>query len=120
MNMAASHARGKVPADKIFGANAKAVEAIGKYGKDKVINGTQGVLLDDAGTLVCLPTVEKILRNLSTPDLIGYAPIRGLADYLTNVIDFTLGITNPMPIYSRSLQPEAAAHCTMQYGTTLK
>ncbi|MBP2640924.1 MAG: tyrB [Firmicutes bacterium] len=95
MNMAASHARGKVPADKIFGANAKAVEAIGKYGKDKVTNGTQGVLLDDTGTLVCLPTVEKVLRNVSTPDLIGYAPIRGLADFLTNVIDFTLGDYRP-------------------------
>jgi len=90
MSNVASHARGKVAVDKIFGANAKALAAINQYGKDKVTNGTQGVLLDDSETLVCLPTVEKVLRSLSTVDLIGYAPIKGLPDYLDNVIAITL------------------------------
>lgn len=89
MNIVASHALGKVAVDKIFGAGAKAQQAINQYGRDRVINGAQGVLLDDQEKLVCLPTVEKVLRSLSTADLISYAPIRGLPEFLSDVIDVT-------------------------------
>jgi len=83
MNIVASHARGKVAVDKIFGAGAKAQQAVNLVGREKVINGAQGVLLDENEKLICLPTVEKVLRNLSTVDLISYAPIKGLPEYLT-------------------------------------
>ncbi|MDF2502425.1 MAG: tyrB [Anaerosporomusa subterranea] len=89
MNFVPSHARGKVAVDKIFGAGAKAQQAVNKVGQDKVVNGAQGVLLDEEEKLVCLPTVEKVLRNLSTADLISYAPIRGLPEFLNDVIDVT-------------------------------
>jgi len=95
MSIVAKHAQGKVAVDKIFGANAKAQKAISQFGKEKVINGTQGVLLDDQQTLVCLPTVEKVLRNLSTVDLIGYAPIKGFPEFLHDVIDITFGEYKP-------------------------
>ena len=40
--------------DKIFGISNRAKEAIAKKGKDNVINGTIGSLLDDDGELVVL------------------------------------------------------------------
>lgn len=95
MNMAAPHARGKIAIDKIFGAGAKAQQAINRLGRDKVVNGTQGVLLDDQGRLVCLPTVEKMLRSLPTSEMIAYAPIRGLPDFLNDVIDAAFGECKP-------------------------
>lgn len=78
-------AKGKAAKDKIFAANAAAVAAIAKYGADKVTNGTIGAIMDDTGKLVCLPTVEKVYRNLPTNELIAYAPISGLPDYLEKV-----------------------------------
>lgn len=95
MNIAASHARGKVAVDKIFGAGAKARQAINQVGREKVINGAQGVLLDENEKLVCLPTVEKVLRNLSTADLVSYAPIRGLPEFLNDVIEVTFDEYKP-------------------------
>ena len=56
-SVAASHAKGKFATDNIFGANAAAVQAVAKYGKDSVTNATIGALLDDNEVLVCLPTV---------------------------------------------------------------
>ena len=87
MFMAAPHSRGKVAVDKIFGAGGKAQQAIQKFGRAKVINGSQGVLLDESENFVCLPTVEKVLRSLSVTDMAAYAPIRGLPEFLNDVID---------------------------------
>ncbi len=92
---AAPHAQGKLAKDKIFGAAALAREDLAKYGKDKVINGTQGVLLDEDGTMVCLPTVEKVYRSLPTQELIAYAPIAGLPEYLDKVLEATFGACRP-------------------------
>lgn len=50
--------------DVIFGASAACNEAIQKYGADKVTNGTIGAIMDDEGKLICIPTVEKVLRSL--------------------------------------------------------
>ena len=44
--------------DKIFGISNRAKEAIAKKGKDNVINGTIGSLLDDDGELVVLESVD--------------------------------------------------------------
>ena len=46
MSIAAKHAKGKAAQDKIFGANAAAVAAAAKYGKDAVTNATIGAILD--------------------------------------------------------------------------
>ena len=47
MSIAAKHAKGKAAQDKIFGANAAAVAAAAKYGKDAVTNATIGAILDE-------------------------------------------------------------------------
>ena len=82
MSIAAKHAKGKSAQDKIFGANAAAVAAAAKYGKDAVTNATIGAILDEDEKLVCLPTVEEVFRGLSTNEMIAYAPISGLPEYL--------------------------------------
>ena len=84
-SMAASHSKGKILQDVIFGASAAANEAARKYGVDKVTNGTIGAIMDDNGKLICIPTVEKVLRSLPTNELAAYAPIAGLPDYLEAV-----------------------------------
>ena len=63
-SMAATHSQGKVLQDVIFGASAAANAAAQKYGADKVTNGTIGAIMDDNGKLLCIPTVEKVMRSL--------------------------------------------------------
>lgn len=94
-SFAAPHAKGKIAKDKIFGAAGAAARDIACIGADKVINGTQGAILDEDGRLVCLPTVEKVYRSLSTRELIAYAPIAGVPEYLDKVIDAAFGKTRP-------------------------
>lgn len=95
MSIAAKHAKGKSAQDKIFGANAAAVAAAAKYGKDAVTNATIGAILDENEQLVCLPTVEKVFRGLSTNELIAYAPISGLPEYLDCVLTAAFGNSRP-------------------------
>ncbi|KYZ76920.1 aminotransferase [Anaerosporomusa subterranea] len=94
-SVAASHAKGKFATDNIFGANAAAVQAVAKYGKDSVTNATIGALLDDNEVLVCLPTVEKVLRGLPIQEIINYAPIAGLPDFQESVIDLAFAEQKP-------------------------
>lgn len=94
-SVAARHAKGKSAQDKIFGANAAAVAAAAKYGKDAVTNATIGAILDEEENLVCLPTVEKVFRSLQTTELIAYAPISGLPEYLDCVLTAAFGNSRP-------------------------
>lgn len=95
MSIAAKHAKGKSAQDKIFGANAAAVAAAAKYGKDAVTNATIGAILDEDENLVCLPTVEEVFRGLSTNEMIAYAPISGLPEYLDCVLTAAFGNSRP-------------------------
>ena len=95
MSIAAKHAKGKAAQDKIFGANAAAVAAAVKYGKDAVTNATIGAILDEDEKLVCLPTVERVYRGLATNELIAYAPISGLPEYLDCVLTAAFGQSRP-------------------------
>ena len=95
MSIAAKHAKGKAAQDKIFGANSAAVAAAAKYGKDAVTNATIGAILDEEEKLVCLPTVEKVFRGLQTNELIAYAPISGLPEYLDCVVTAAFGESRP-------------------------
>lgn len=95
MSIAAKHAKGKSAKDKIFGANAAAVAAAAKYGKDAVTNATIGAILDEEEQLVCLPTVEKVFRGLQTNELIAYAPISGLPEFLDCVVNAAFGKSRP-------------------------
>lgn len=95
MSVAAKHAKGKCAQDKIFGANAAAVAAAAKYGAEAVTNATIGAILDEDERLVCLPTVEKVYRGLKTEELIAYAPISGLPEYLECVVKAAFGASRP-------------------------
>lgn len=95
MSIASKHAKGKSAQDKIFGANAAAVAAAAKYGKDAVTNATIGAILDEDEKLVCLPTVEEVFRGLSTNEMIAYAPISGLPEYLDCVLTAAFGNSRP-------------------------
>ena len=94
-SMAASHAAGKRLKDAIFGANAACREAAEKYGVGKVTNATIGVMMDDAGKLASIPTMERMFRSLSIEDYMSYAPISGLPAYLDAVIDLTFAAHKP-------------------------
>ena len=94
-SVAAKHAKGKVAKDKIFGANAAAVERAAQIGKENVTNATIGAILDEDEVLVCLPTVEKVYRQLKTEEIIAYAPISGLGDYLETVLTAAFGNSRP-------------------------
>lgn len=95
VSIAATHAKGKFATDKIFGAAAAANLAVGKYGKDKVVNATIGAILDDNEALVCLPTVEKVFRTLPINEVINYAPIAGLPEFLEAATALTFGDNRP-------------------------
>ena len=94
-SMAASHSVGKVLKDVIFGASAACGEAVKKYGADKVTNGTIGAIMDDNGKLICIPTVEKVLRSLPANELAAYAPIAGLPAYIEAVKNLTFADNKP-------------------------
>ena len=94
-SMVASHAVGKNLSDAIFGASAAAQEATSKFGADKVINATIGAIMDDDEKLACIPTMEKVFRSLPMTDMIDYAPIAGLPDYLDAVQGLTFADQKP-------------------------
>ncbi|WP_371381473.1 aminotransferase class I/II-fold pyridoxal phosphate-dependent enzyme [Sporomusa aerivorans] len=95
VSLAASHAKGKFATDKIFGAAAAANQAAAQYGKEKVVNATIGSILDDNENLVCLPTVEKLFRTLPINEIINYAPIAGLPDFLDAATALTFADNRP-------------------------
>ncbi len=95
-SMAASHARGKGGGtDKIFGVAAAANKAVQQFGRDKVTNATIGAILDDEEKLVVLPTVEKAWRAVPMTEIINYAPIAGLPEYLDAAINLTFADNKP-------------------------
>ena len=63
--------------DKIFGISSRAKAAIAEKGRENVINGTIGALLDDEGELVVLDSVDKVFHQLDPKDFAEYAPIGG-------------------------------------------
>lgn len=71
--------------DKIFGISNRAKAAISKFGKDAVINGTIGSLLDDDGELVVLKSVDEVFKHLSPKDYAEYAPIGGIKPFRESV-----------------------------------
>ena len=82
IQMAASHAASRRLKDAIFGAAAACRAAVAVHGEERVVNATIGAVMDDAGKLAHLPTVERVFRSLSIEDYIAYAPISGLPEYI--------------------------------------
>ncbi|MDR2005835.1 MAG: aminotransferase class I/II-fold pyridoxal phosphate-dependent enzyme [Acidaminococcales bacterium] len=94
-SIAAKHARGKAAKDKIFAANDAANKAAAKYGRENVVNATLGSILDEDGRFCCLPTVEQAYRALPMPELMQYAGIDGLPEFLDAVVKETCGQSRP-------------------------
>ena len=67
--------------DKIFSISSRAKEAIAKYGKDNVVNGTIGALVDDDGKLIVLKSVDKVFKTLTPDEYAPYAPISGTPEF---------------------------------------
>lgn len=80
--MTASNATGKGKPDPSFSSAGDAGTAIAKYGKENVTDATLGVLKDENGDFLAMPTVDKIYRELPANELMDYAPIPGLKDFL--------------------------------------
>lgn len=91
LNIAGKHAQGKSFVDKIFTANAAAVADAAKIGNENVINATLGAIYDENEKLVCLPTVEKVFKDLPMNEVCSYAPIIGLEEYRDLVINAAFG-----------------------------
>lgn len=85
INMAAAHAVNRKLKDAIFEASKACQDSIKIHGAEKVTNATIGVVLDDAGKLAVMPTVEKVFRSMEMSDFTAYAPIAGMADYCESV-----------------------------------
>ena len=121
ISVAASHAKGKFATDKIFGAAAAANKAAAQYGKENVVNATIGAILDKQEKLVCLPTVEKVFRGLAMPEIINYAPIAGLPEYLEAAIDLTFADNRP-EAYIKAVATAGGSgvlhHCVWNYSET--
>ena len=82
MSMAAKQARGKKANDAIFATNSRAQEAARTYGKENVLIGTVGSILDENGDIVFLKVVEDEFHNLPRNEYIAYAPIEGLPEFI--------------------------------------
>ncbi|PIE01907.1 MAG: aminotransferase [Acidobacteria bacterium] len=90
-SLLASHAKGKIKPDAIFGVGAKAKEAKAAFGAEKVIDGSIGILLDDQGELALLPSVEKATAMLKPENIAPYAPICGTPEYRGDVVSYLFG-----------------------------
>ncbi len=81
--------------DKVFAACAKAQDAISKFGPDEVINATVGALYDDAGQLIVLRSVDKLMKELEPADYAAYAPIAGTPEFRKAMLKAALGSYEP-------------------------
>lgn len=95
MTRLATHARGKLFLDEVFDAVAAVGKATAQQGKENIVNATIGALCDEQENLVMLPTVEKVFRGLKNSDIVAYAPVRGLPDYLAAAVEQTFGRHKP-------------------------
>ena len=81
--------------DRIFGISNRAKAAIAEKGRDSVINGTIGALLDDEGKLVVLKSVDEVFRKLGPNDYAEYAPIGGIVPFREAVQKAAFGEHTP-------------------------
>ena len=101
-SVAAMQAKGKNAEDNIFAANNRANALAEKIGKDKVINGTVGSILDEDGQLVMLDVIQRAYKRLTPREIVAYAPIQGYPDFLEDCIDQCFGQSRPQG-YIRAL-----------------
>ena len=94
-SMVAPQVKGKCAEDNIFAANNRAVALADQIGKDKVVNGTVGSMLDEEGNLIVLGVVQEEYKKLTPRQICAYAPIRGYDQFLASCIDQCFGESRP-------------------------
>ena len=94
-SVAAKQAKGKSAEDNIFAANNRATALADKIGKEHVINGTVGSILDEEGNLVMLDVIKRAYKRLTPREIVAYAPIQGYPDFLEDCIDQCFGKSRP-------------------------
>lgn len=103
-SVAASHAAGKGgEGDVVFAALKKANDAIASLGLDKVVNATVGAIYDDEEKFATLEVVDEYYRQMPAEELMNYASIAGLPDYLQAAIDFTFQEFKPDNAYIKAV-----------------
>jgi len=93
--MNAAHAVGKHEVDAVFSVLKAAQSAIAAFGRENVVNGTIGAIYDDQEQFVTLSKVNEIFYSLNPEEIMNYAPISGLPDFLTASIEVTFGKHRP-------------------------
>lgn len=88
--MAAANGRSIPKEDRIFGISNRAKAAEAEFGKESVVNGVIGALLDDNGKLMILRSVDKVFRNLTMEEYASYAPIAGTPAFKKAAIEVAL------------------------------
>ena len=104
MVTAASHAadKGREP-DAVFATLKRANDAIAALGKDKVVNATIGALYDEEERFATLTKVSEHYRSLPDEELMNYAPIAGLPEFLQAAIDYTFQGQQPAGVYIKAV-----------------
>lgn len=94
-SMAAYNGREIPKEDKVFAASGAALDAVEKYGPEKVINATVGALYDDSGELIVLKSVERIMKSLPAKSYAAYAPIAGTPAFRKAIAKAAFGDYEP-------------------------
>lgn len=94
-SMAAFNGRRLPEEDKAFAWSGRALDAVSKYGKAEVVNATVGALYDDAGELIVLGSVSKVMKELEPKDYAAYAPIAGTPGFKSAILKAALGGYEP-------------------------
>jgi len=102
--MAASHAEGKgSKPDPVFAIVKAANDAIKEVGQDKVVNATIGAIYDEQEHFATFPTVENHLKQMSAEEIMNYAPIGGLPEFLQAAIDLTFNGNMPENTFAKAV-----------------
>ena len=104
MLIAASHAadKGREP-DSVFAVLKRANDAIAALGKNKVVNATIGAIFDENEQFAALAKVSEYFRRLPDEELMNYAPIAGLPEFLQAAIDYTFQGQQPEGVYIKAV-----------------
>ena len=103
-SLAAAHAFGKgKESDAVFTVLKEANAAIAKLGRDKVVNASIGAIHDEEEKFVSLPSVEDYFRHLPAAELMSYAPIAGIPDFLDAVIADTFQGNQPPNTFAKAV-----------------
>jgi aromatic-amino-acid transaminase len=103
-SITASHAAAKgTEADAVFSILKAANTAIAKFGKEKVINASIGAIYDEKEQFATLSAVEDYFRRIPAGELMNYAPISGLPEFLDAAIEYTFQGFQPDNSYARAV-----------------